>query len=108
MAKAVLGAEHIVADEVMLLLDLAYDRVGTTNQGQAIVDPEIVGLRPFPEDPAQLKALLRTGFPSVHAVRPVSAAGPRNPVLCRGAESGLRHTRRRDMLGGLGLRLGLS
>src|SRR5215510_5645570 len=92
----------------MLLLDLANDRVGTADQSQAVVDPEIVGPGPLPEDPAQLQALGRTSLPSVHAVRPIPAAGPRNRVLCGGTESGVRHTRRGEMFGGLCLRLGVS
>src|SRR5262245_3109159 len=108
MAKAVLGAQHIVADEVMLLLDLAYDHVGTANEGQAVVYPEIVGLGAFPKDPAQLKALWRTSFPSVHAVRPIAAAGPRDHVLCGGAESGVCHTRCGEVFCGLCLRLCVS
>src|SRR4029450_10108720 len=105
MAKAMLGAQHVVADEVMLLLDLAHDRVGTAHEGQAVVDQEIVGLGPLPETPPQLKALWRTGFPSIHAVRSIPAASPRNRVLCGGAESGPPHTRRGEMFCGLGLRL---
>src|SRR5262245_9397541 len=105
MAKTVLGAQHVVADEVMLLLDLAYDRVGTAHQGQAVVDPEIVGLGPLSEHPTQLKALWCTSFPSIHAVRSIPAASPRNRVLCGGAESGLRHARRGEMFCGFSLRL---
>src|SRR5262245_58778191 len=101
MAKAVLGAQHVVADEVMLLLDLAYDRAWAADQGQAVVDPEIVGPGALPEDPAQLKALWRTVFPSIHAVWPIPAAGPRDRVLGGGTESGLRHTRRGEMCRGL-------
>src|SRR4029453_4565103 len=89
----------------MLLLDLAHDRVGTAHEGKAVVDPEIVGLGPLPENPTQLKALWRTGFPSIHAVWSIPAASPRNRVLCGGAESGIRHTRRGEMFCGLGLRL---
>src|SRR5262245_29563748 len=107
MAKAVLSAQHIVADEVMLLLDLAHDRVGTANEGQAIVNPEIVGPGALPKDPAQFQALWRTGFPRVHAVRPIPTASPRDRVLDGGAESGVRHTRRREMFGCLRLCLGI-
>src|SRR5262245_9385930 len=109
MAKTMLGAQHVVADEVMLLLDLAYDRVGTAHEGQTVVDPEIVGLGPLPENPTQLTALWRTGFPSIHAVRSIPAASPRNRVLCGGTESVVRHTRRGEMFCGLGfcLRVGL-
>src|SRR5262245_2045525 len=92
----------------MLLLDLANDRVGTTDQGQAIVDPEIVGLGQLPENPAQLKALWCTSLPSVHTVWPIPAAGPRDCVLCGGAESGSRHTRRGEVFCGLCLRLCVS
>ena len=60
MAKSVLSAQHVVADEVMLLLDLADDCVGTTDQSQAVINPEIVGLGPLPEDPTQLQTLWRT------------------------------------------------
>src|SRR6266851_6936907 len=108
MAKAVLGAQHVVADEVMLLLDLANDRVGTADQRQAVVDPEIVGPGALPKNSAQLEALWRTGFSSVHAVRPIPAAGPRDRVLCGGTESGGRHTRRGEVFGGLCLRLCVS
>src|SRR5262245_53503458 len=107
MAKAVLGTQHIVADEVMLLLDLAYDRIGTANEGQAVVNPEIVGLGPLPEDPTQLKALWRTGFPSVHAVRPIPAAGLPDRVLSGGAESGVCPTRRGEVFCGPCPRLGV-
>ena len=61
MAKAVLGAQHVVADEVMLLLDLAHDRVGTADQRQAVVDPEIVGLGPLPET---RRSSRRSGVPA--------------------------------------------
>src|SRR5215813_8466574 len=105
MAKAVLGAEHIVANEVMLLLDLAHDRVGAADQRQAVVNPEIVGPGALAEDPAQLEALWRTGFPSIHAIRPIPAAGARDGVLGSGTESGVRHTRRGEMFGSLCLRL---
>src|SRR5262245_47266094 len=105
MAKAVLGTEHIVADEVMLLLDLAHDCVGAADQGQAVVDPEIVGPGALAEDPAQFEALWRTGFPSIHAIRPIPAAGARDGVLGGGTESGVRHTRRGEMFGSLCLRL---
>lgn len=37
MAKPMLGAQHVVAYEVMLLLDLADDRIGTPDQRQAIL-----------------------------------------------------------------------
>src|SRR5262245_32518044 len=108
MAKAVLSAQHVVADEVMLLLDLTNDRVGAADQRQAIVDPEIVGPGALPEDPAQLQALWCSGFPSVHAVRPIPGAGPCDRVLSGGTESGVRHTRRGEMFGGLCLRLCVS
>src|SRR4029453_4170168 len=105
MAKAVLGAQHVVADEVMLLLDLAYDRIGTANEGQAVVDPEIVGLGRLPEDPAELQALWCTGSPRVQRVRPIPAAGLRDHVLCGGAESGVCHTRCGEVFCSLCLRL---
>src|SRR5215471_8216950 len=105
MAKAMLGTEHIMADEVMLLLDLAYDRVGAADQRQAVVDPEIVGPGALAEDSAQFEAFWRTGFPGVHAVRPIPAAGARDGVLGVGAERGVRHTRRGEMFCSLCLRL---
>src|SRR5262245_27354006 len=85
-ANAVLGTEHIVADEGVLLLDLADNRVGAADQRQAVVDPEIVGLGALPEDPAQLKTLRCARLPGVHAVRPVAVASLGDHLLCRSAK----------------------
>src|SRR6266699_2554192 len=74
MAKPELGAEHVVAYQVMLLLDLADDCVGAADQGQAVVDPEIIGLGPLLEHPPQLKTLWCTRFPNVPAIWPISHA----------------------------------
>src|SRR6266536_4262060 len=85
----------------MLLSDLADDRIRAADQGQAVVDPEIIGLGPLLEHPPQLKTLWCPRFPDVPAIRPIPHAGPRDHVLSGCAESGLRHTRRGEMLRGL-------
>src|SRR5262249_18821343 len=94
-----------MADESVLFLDLPDDRVGATDQRQAIVDPEIVGLGALPEDPPQLHTLWRPRFPHGRAIRPVLDASPRQHLLASGAERGVRHPRRSEMVRSLFPRL---
>src|SRR5919109_527567 len=100
MAKPVLGAEHIVADQGMLLLDLPDHRIGAADQRQAVVDPEIIGLRPLAEYPTQLKTLWSTRLPSISAIRPWRHAALRRHLASGAAEFGVRRTRGGEMGGG--------
>src|SRR2546430_8651767 len=97
MTEPVLRAEHVVADEVVLLSDLPDHCVGAADQCEAVVDPEIVGLRPLPEHPTQLKTLWSARFTGISAIWPGPHAALRHHLASSAAKFGVCCTRGDEM-----------
>src|SRR5262245_10578292 len=80
VADAVAGAEDVVASELLLRFELADDRVGAADEGQTIVDPEVVGLRAFLKHPPQLPPLRRRSLQRLTLGRPKADPRPGNEI----------------------------
>src|SRR5439155_14301707 len=76
VADAVAGAEDVVAGELLLRFELADDRVGAADEGQTVVDPEVVGLRAFLKHSPQLPPLRRRSLQRITLGRPKADPPP--------------------------------
>ena len=61
VSELVTGAKNVVADQLMLFLQLARHRLRTSHQSDAVVHPEVEGVGPFPEGAPQFRPFRRPG-----------------------------------------------
>src|SRR4029453_7414446 len=99
MTKPVLRAEHVVADEGVLLSDLSDHCVGAADECEAVVNPEIVGFTPLPENATQLKTLWSARFHGISAIWPGPHAALRHHLTSGAAEFGVCCARGGEMGG---------